>query len=104
MGKCQPLAPLGSRHPLWMVAPAWLITLTSFLAKTTVRLALQRGAMPTRVLVNYGMMRPWRADGGRFVSLSWALAEEHAVVPLAVPTWMLGAEVLRWLTGACLVK
>jgi hypothetical protein len=67
-------------------------------------LALQRGAMPNRVLVNDGMTWPWQADGGRFVSLSWALAEEHAMVPLAVPTQMLGAEVLRWLTGACLVK
>ncbi len=26
------------------------------------------------------------------------------MVPLTVPTQMLGAEVLRWLTGACLVK
>ena len=60
--------------------------------------------MPTRVLVNDGMTWPWQADGGRFVSLSWALVEEHAMVPLAVPTQMLVAEVLRWLTGACLVK
>jgi hypothetical protein len=45
-----------------------------------------------------------KADGGRFVSLSWVLAEEHAMVPPAMPTWMLGAKVSRWLTGACLVK
>ncbi len=60
--------------------------------------------MPTRVLVNDGMMWPWQADGGRFVSLSWVLAEERAMVPSAVSTRLLGAEVLRWLTGACLVK
>jgi hypothetical protein len=36
--------------------------------------------------------------------LSWALVKEHAMVPLAMPTQMLGAEVLRWLTGACLLK
>jgi hypothetical protein len=59
--------------------------------------------MPTRVLVNDGMMWPWWADGGRFLSLSWALVEEHAMVLLAVPTQMLGAEVLQWLMGACLV-
>jgi hypothetical protein len=60
--------------------------------------------MPNRVLVNVGIMWPWRADGGRFVSLSWALAEEHVMVPSAVPMQMLGAEVLQWLTGECLVK
>jgi hypothetical protein len=38
------------------------------------------------------------------MSLSWALAEVHAMMPLAVPTQMLGAEVLWWLTGVCLVK
>jgi hypothetical protein len=70
----------------------------------TVRLASQRWAMPTRVLVNDGITWPWQADGGRFVSLSWALVEEHAMVPSAVPTQMLGAEVLWWLTGVCLVK
>ena len=69
-----------------------------------VRSALQKGAMPNRVLVNVGIMWPWQADGGRFVSKSWALAEEHAMVPLAMPTQMLGAEVLWWLPGACLVK
>jgi hypothetical protein len=46
--------------------------------------------MPNRVLVNDGMTWPWRADGGRFVSLSWALAEERVIVPSAVPTRMLG--------------
>ena len=81
-----------------------MYALTSCLVKMTVRLALQRGEMPTRVLVNDGMMWPWWADGERCVSLSWALAEEHAMVPLAVPTQMLGVEVLRWLTGACLLK
>jgi hypothetical protein len=75
-----------------------------FLVELTVRLALQRGAMPNRVLVNVGMTWPWQADGGRFVSLSWALVGEHAMVTSTVPTQMLGAEVLRWLTGACLVK
>jgi hypothetical protein len=60
--------------------------------------------MPTRVLVNDGMTWPWWADGGRFLSLSWVLAEEHAMVLLAVPTQMLGAEMLWWLTGACLLK
>ncbi len=60
--------------------------------------------MPNRVLVNVGITWPWRADGERFVSLSWALVEEHEMVPFPVPTWMLGAEVLRWLMGACLVK
>jgi hypothetical protein len=60
--------------------------------------------MPTRVLLNDGMTWPWRADGGRFLSLSWVLAEEHAMVPSAVPTQMLGAEVLRWLMGVCFVK
>ncbi len=58
--------------------------------------------MPTRVLANDGMKCPWWADGGRFLSLSWALAEEHAMVPLAMPTQMLGAEVSRWLTGLVL--
>ena len=87
-----------------MVAPAWSIALTSYLVKMIVRPVLQTGAMPTRVLVNDGMTWPWQADGGRFVSLSWALAEERAMVPSAVSTWMLGAEVLWWLTGACLVK
>jgi hypothetical protein len=75
IGKCQSLAPLGSCQPSRMVAPAWLIALTSCLVKMTVRLASQRGAMLTRVLVNDGMMWPWQADGRRFVSLSWALAE-----------------------------
>jgi hypothetical protein len=51
--------------------------------------------MPTRVLVNDGMMWPWHADGGRFLSLSWILAEEHAMMLLAMPTQMLGAEVSR---------
>jgi hypothetical protein len=78
--------------------------MTSYLVKITVRLALQRGGMPTRVLVNDGMMWPWQADGGRFLSLSWVLAKERAMVLLAVPTQMLGAEVLQWLMGACLVK
>ena len=87
-----------------MVAPAWLYALTSCLVKMTVRLALQRGAMPTRVLVNDGMTWPWQADGGRFLSLGWALVEEHAMVPLAVPTQMLGAGLLWWLTGACLLE
>ncbi len=81
-----------------------MIALTSFLVKMTVRLVLQRGAMLTRILVNDGMTWPWRADGGRFVSFSWALAEEHAMLPLAVLTQKLGAEVLRWFTGVCLVK
>jgi hypothetical protein len=63
------------------------------MVKMTVRLALQRGAIPTRVMVNDGIMWPWRADGRRFMSLSWALAKEHVMVPLAVPTQMLGAEV-----------
>ncbi len=70
----------------------------------TVRLALQRGAMLTRVLVNDGMTWPWQADGRRFLSWSWALAEEHAIVPLAMPTQMLGAKVPQWLTGVCLLK
>jgi hypothetical protein len=74
------------------------------LGELTVRLASLRGAMPTRVLVNDGMTWLWWADGGRSVSLSWVLAEEHAMVPLAVPTQMLRANVLRWLMGACLVK
>ncbi len=39
--------------------------------------------MPTRVLVNDGLTWPWWADGGRFLSLIWALAEEYAMVPLA---------------------
>ncbi len=65
---------------------------------------VSEGAMPNRVLVNVGITWPWRADSGRFASLSWALAEERVMVPLAVPTQMLGAEVLRWLTGAFLVK
>ncbi len=104
MGKCQSLAPPGSLQPSRMVAPAWLIALPSCLVKMTVRLASQRGAMPTRVLVNDGMTWPWRADGGRSMSLSWALVEEHAMVPSAVPTQMLGAKVVQWLTGACLVK
>jgi hypothetical protein len=60
--------------------------------------------MPTRVLVNDGMTWPWRADGGRFLSLSCALVEEHVMVPSAMPTQMLGAEVSRWLMGACLLK
>ena len=60
--------------------------------------------MPTRVLANDGMTWPWRADGGRFVSFSWALAEEHAMLPLAVLTQKLGAEVLHWFTGVCFVK
>jgi hypothetical protein len=51
--------------------------------------------MLNRVLVNDGMTWPWQADGGRFVSMSWVLAEECAMVPSAVPTWMLGAEVLQ---------
>jgi hypothetical protein len=38
-------------------------------------LASQSGAMPNWVLVNVGITWPWRADGGRFVSLSWGLAE-----------------------------
>ncbi len=95
MGKCQLLAPPGSRQPSRMVAPAWLFALTSCLVKMTVRLVLQRGAMLTRFLVNDGMMWPWWADGWRFLSLSWMLAEEHAMVPSVVPTQMLGAEVLR---------
>jgi hypothetical protein len=60
--------------------------------------------MPTRVLVNDGMTLPWRADGRRFLSLSWALVEEHAMVLLAMPTQMLGAEVSWWLMGVCLLK
>jgi hypothetical protein len=104
MGKCWLLAPPGSHQPLRMVVPALFYALTSCLVKMTVSLASQRGAMPPRVLVNDGMTWPWRADGGRFLILSWALAKEHAMVPLAVPTQMLGAEVLRWLMGACLVK
>jgi hypothetical protein len=74
------------------------------LVKVTVRLALQRGATPTRVLVNDGMTWPWRADGGRFLSLSWVLAEEHVMVPLAMPTQMLGAAVSLWLPGGVLAK
>ncbi len=81
-----------------------VVCLDTCLVKMTVRLALQRGAMPTRVLVNDGMMWPWQADGGRFLSLSWVLAEEHVMVPLAVPTQMLGTEVMWWLIGVCLVK
>jgi hypothetical protein len=76
----------------------------SCLVKRTVRLALQWGAMPTRVLVNDGMMWPGQADSGRFLSLSWALAEEHEMVLTAMPTQMLGAEVSQWLMGACLLK
>ncbi len=60
--------------------------------------------MPTRVLVDDDMTWHWWADGRRFLSLSWVLAEEHVMVLSAVPTQMLGAEVLRRLTGACLVK
>ncbi len=64
----------------------------------TVKSASQRGAMPTRVLVNDGMQWLWWADGERFVCLSWALEEEHAMVPSAVPTQMLGVEMFsgRW--------
>lgn len=36
--------------------------------------------------------------------LSWAVAEEVNFVPLAIFTWMQGAEVLRWVTGAFLLK
>ncbi len=60
--------------------------------------------MWNRILVNDGITWPWQAGGGRFVSLSWTLVDEHAMVPLAVRTRMLGVEVLRWLTVACLVK
>jgi hypothetical protein len=52
---------------------------------------------------NDGMMWPWQADGGRFLSLSWALVEEHAMVQLAIPKRMLGTEVSRWSTRACLL-
>ncbi len=58
--------------------------MTSCLVKMTVRLVSQRGAMPTMVLVNDGMTWLWRADGRRFLSLSWALVEEHAMVLLAM--------------------
>jgi len=39
-----------------------------------------------------------------FLLLSWAVAEEVNLVPLAIFTWMRGAEVLRWVTGALLLK
>ncbi len=59
------------------------------MVKVIVKLVLQSGAMPIRVLGKDGMMSPWWADGGRFFSLSWALAEEHAMGPLAMPKRML---------------
>ncbi len=36
--------------------------------------------------------------------MSWALVEECAIEPLAMPMQMLGAEVSRWLRRACLLK
>ncbi len=34
----------------------------------------------------------------------WAVAEEINLMPLAIFTWMRGVEVLRWVTGAFLLK
>jgi hypothetical protein len=81
-----------------------IVGLDTCLVKVMVGLALQSGVMPTRVLGNDGMVWPWQADGGRFLSLSWVLAEEHVMAPLVMPTRMLGAEVLQQLTGECLLK
>ena len=36
--------------------------------------------------------------------LIWAVAKEVNLMPLAIFTWMRGAEVLRWVTGAFLLK
>ncbi len=36
--------------------------------------------------------------------LIWVGAEEVDLMPLAILTWMWGVEVLRWVTGAFLLK
>jgi hypothetical protein len=81
--------------------PGLVDCLDVILGKDDSEVGIAEGSNANQV-VNDGMMWPWWADGGRFMSLSWALAEERAMVPSAVPTRMLGAEVLQWLTGALL--
>ena len=105
MSTRQSRAPSESRLPVRMVVPAALRIRSPCLSKCAVQPSSQSWPRLRRLLVNPGMIWPWRAVLlGRVGRASCADAVEVCWAPVAVRMVVDGAWVLRLMTGAVGIK
>ena len=86
MLNCHILAPACSQCPWRMIAPVFLMTLTSVSVKITVHPASQNLPMLSRLLANDVMIWQSLVPGGRFGRRSFACPVDWMLCPLAMLT------------------